>query len=111
MATKKKGIPDFQHTPAAPEPVNLKPYEPEQIFSEVISVIRQLKPGQQNWVVKELLKELVFDRENSYLSASAQKDDAGKNLEEFLQIGHTAEYALKERAQQKDNAQFNIRPL
>lgn len=79
---KGNTIPKFKHTPPAP---GTKVKSIEAIAADVLAVIRQAEPEQQNELVKIILVEIGMDRSKTLQQFREGQDRAAKNLEVFVE--------------------------
>lgn len=78
---KPNALPEFKHTPPAPA---AKVKSVEEIAADVLAVIRQAEPEQQNELVKIILVEIGMDRSKTLQQFREGQDRAAKNLEDFV---------------------------
>lgn len=94
MKCKINNLPDFKHTPAAPEV--FKKNTPEETASELLTSIRQHEPEEQNAIVITILKELATDRWNAVRSSREATMRAEKSADVFFTSSRSMEEIVKE---------------
>lgn len=81
MATKKKGIPDFQHTPPPPEQ---KQIPHEDFAGAFLNGLLKYSPDVQNKVMEFLNNHIAAARHDEYEKARIDEREAAMNFEKFM---------------------------
>jgi hypothetical protein len=76
-------LPNFKHTPSPPA-AKTAVKSVEEIAADILAIIRQSEPEQQNEIVKIILVEIGMDRSKTLQLFREGQDRASKNLDEFV---------------------------
>lgn len=82
MVKPKNTLSDFKHTPSAPA---AKVKSVDETATDILAVIRQAEPEQQNELVKIILVQIGMDRSKTLQKYREGQDRAAKNLDVFVE--------------------------
>lgn len=99
--SKNKGVPKFQNPPPPPDPIKKK-LTVEGTIEQVLKIIHQHEPADQNKVIESVNNAIAADRHDAYMKAREDERQAGSNMERYMASTHGIEEFLKARAAAKE---------
>lgn len=82
-----------------------KPDKKTDPAADILTMLRQLEPEQQNEVLRTVLSELAIDFENRRTSSRSESNRQQDCFETFINLRDQPERVLKSLAEQQDKRQ------
>lgn len=94
--SKTNSLPRY-NAPAPPAPKETEPLKPhDQAVADVLDILRQYTPEQQNYIIAETLKESTYWRHQEMMLQREKLSQAEGTFKQFMDIQHVGETVMKE---------------
>lgn len=94
------GLPEFKAPPPPPKETEKKK-APNEVSADILEILRQYSPEQQNLIIAETLKETTYWRHQEMILQREKLCQAEGIFKQFLDLQHVGESVMKELENKK----------